>query len=149
SARQIEVQVLADQQGHTLHLCERDCSVQRRHKKIIEEAPAPGLSEAQRTAVGEAAVQAAKAIDCVGAGTVEFVFADGHFYFMEMYARQQVEHPVTEMITSEDLVWWHLCVAADHPLPKQQLELRIYGAAIEVRIYAEDPWQNFMPSSCL
>lgn len=149
SARHIEVQIFADQQGNIVHLFERDCSVQRRHQKIIEEAPAPGLTEAQRTALGEAAVQAAKAIDYVGAGTVEFLFADGHFYFMEMNTRLQVEHPVTEMITGEDLVLWQLQVAAGQPLPKQQHELHIQGAAMEVRIYAEDPWQNFMPSSGL
>ena len=148
-ARHIEVQVFADQQGHTVHLFERDCSVQRRHQKIIEEAPAPGLTQTQRDLAGKAAVQAAKAIGYVGAGTVEFLFADGHFYFMEMNTRLQVEHPVTELITGEDLVAWQLAVAAGAPLPKKQAELSICGAAMEVRIYAEDPWQQFMPSSGL
>lgn len=149
-ARHVEVQVFADQQGNTVHLFERDCSVQRRHQKIIEEAPAPGLSEQQRHALGDAAVQAAKAIDYVGAGTVEFLFApDGQFYFMEMNTRLQVEHPVTEMITGEDLVAWQLAVAAGQPLPKAQADIQCQGAAMEVRLYAENPEQGFLPSSGL
>ena len=148
SARHIEIQVFADAHGNTVHLFERDCSVQRRHQKIIEEAPALLLSDAVREALGKTACAATQAIGYIGAGTVEFIMDlnDDKFYFMEMNTRIQVEHPVTEMITGEDLVAWQLLIAAGYPIPKQQHQLTRTGHAIEVRIYAEDPEQQFLPS---
>ena len=153
--RHIEIQVFGDTQGNCVYLFERDCSVQRRHQKVLEEAPAPGMTDALRKQMGEAAVAAAKAVNYVGAGTVEFIVEQTaydqpesmKFYFMEMNTRLQVEHPVTEAITGLDLVEWQLRVASGEPLPLQQAQIRMQGHAIEARICAENPDNNFLPAT--
>jgi 3-methylcrotonyl-CoA carboxylase alpha subunit len=153
SPRHLEVQVFGDRHGNVVHLFERDCSLQRRHQKVIEEAPAPGMTPATRDAICAAAVRAAKAVDYVGAGTIEFI-ADAseglradRIWFMEMNTRLQVEHPVTEEITGVDLVEWQLLIASGEPLPRQQDELSINGWAMEARLYAENPSTGFLPST--
>lgn len=151
--RHIEIQIFGDEEGNAVHLFERDCSLQRRHQKVIEEAPAPGMTERMRAAMGRAATDAARAIGYVGAGTVEFI-ADGsdglrpdRFWFMEMNTRLQVEHPVSEAVTGEDLVEWQLRIASGEPLPKSQDQITLTGHAVEARLYAEDPSKGFLPAT--
>jgi acetyl-CoA carboxylase biotin carboxylase subunit len=145
--RHIEIQVMADSHGNCIHMGERDCSVQRRHQKLIEESPSPVITPEIRAKMGETAVKAAKSINYEGAGTIEFIFADGKYYFMEMNTRIQVEHPVTEMITGTDLIKEQIRVASGHKLSWKQEDIQFRGHAIECRINAEDPDKNFLPSA--
>jgi acetyl/propionyl-CoA carboxylase alpha subunit len=144
--RHIEIQVIADAHGHTIHLGERECSIQRRHQKIMEETPSPAITPGLRQQMGEAAVRAAEAAGYVNAGTVEFIFSEGEFYFLEVNARLQVEHPITEMVTGVDLVKEQIKVAAGQELHFSQEDIGWHGHAIEMRINAEDPARNFMPA---